>query len=94
MVGVSCEVCSACFAMVAASAKIAGWTSTSRLAARPTILGEMIDDNLNPLTWWTEKHNKYASREAVDLLNPNTTSCRMIRSQACAAASRRASSAG
>ncbi len=31
--------------------------------------GEMIDDNLNPLTWWTEKHNKYASREAVDLLN-------------------------
>jgi glycosyltransferase involved in cell wall biosynthesis len=31
--------------------------------------GEMIDDNLNPLTWWTDKHNKYASREAVDLLN-------------------------
>ena len=31
--------------------------------------GEMIDDNLNQLTWWTEKHNKYASREAVDLLN-------------------------
>lgn len=31
--------------------------------------GEMIDDNLNSLTWWTEKHNKYASREAVDLLN-------------------------
>lgn len=31
--------------------------------------GEMIDDNLNSLTWWTDKHNKYASREAVDLLN-------------------------
>jgi glycosyltransferase involved in cell wall biosynthesis len=31
--------------------------------------GELIDDNLNPLTWWTDKHNKYASREAVDLLN-------------------------
>lgn len=31
--------------------------------------GEIIDDNLNPLTWWTDKHNKYASREAVDLLN-------------------------
>ncbi|MCM8624869.1 glycosyltransferase family 2 protein [Accumulibacter sp.] len=31
--------------------------------------GEMIDDNLNSLTWWTEKHNRYASREAVDLLN-------------------------
>ena len=31
--------------------------------------GEIIDDNLNPLTWWTEKHNGYASREVVDLLN-------------------------
>lgn len=33
------------------------------------IKGELIDDNLNSLTWWTEKHNRYASREAVDLLN-------------------------
>lgn len=31
--------------------------------------GELIDDNLNSLTWWTDKHNKYACREAVDLLN-------------------------
>lgn len=31
--------------------------------------GEMIDDNLNTLTWWTSKHNDYASREAVELLN-------------------------
>lgn len=31
--------------------------------------GELIDDNLNSLTWWTTKHNHYASREAVDLLN-------------------------
>lgn len=31
--------------------------------------GEIVDDNLNSLTWWTEKHNAYASREAVDLLN-------------------------
>ena len=31
--------------------------------------GGLLDDNLNTLTWWTEKHNKYASREAVDLLN-------------------------
>lgn len=31
--------------------------------------GNLIDDNLNSLTWWTEKHNSYASREAVDLLN-------------------------
>jgi glycosyltransferase involved in cell wall biosynthesis len=31
--------------------------------------GELIDDNLNTLVWWTDKHNKYSSREAVDLLN-------------------------
>jgi len=30
---------------------------------------EIIDDNLNNLTWWTNKHNNYASRQAVDLLN-------------------------
>lgn len=30
---------------------------------------EIIDNNLNSLTWWTEKHNSYASREVVDLLN-------------------------
>ena len=26
------------------------------------------DDNLNGLTWWTDKHNGYATREAMDLL--------------------------
>jgi glycosyltransferase involved in cell wall biosynthesis len=31
--------------------------------------GEIIDDNLNTLTWWIDKHNNYASREAIDLLN-------------------------
>lgn len=31
--------------------------------------GDIIDDNLNSLTWWTAKHNAYASREVVDLLN-------------------------
>jgi glycosyltransferase involved in cell wall biosynthesis len=31
--------------------------------------GEIIDDNRNSLTWWTEKHNNYATREVVDLLN-------------------------
>lgn len=31
--------------------------------------GEMIDENHNSLTWWVDKHNQYASREAVDLLN-------------------------
>jgi len=27
------------------------------------------DINLNSLTWWTAKHNSYASREAIDTLN-------------------------
>ena len=31
--------------------------------------GELVDDNLNSLTEWTDKHNHYASREAVDLLS-------------------------
>ena len=30
---------------------------------------DLIDDNKNNLTWWTEKHNNYATREAVDILN-------------------------
>ncbi|MCW4153905.1 glycosyltransferase family 2 protein [Halomonas sp. 18H] len=34
-----------------------------------SLTGEIIDDNLNPLTWWTAKHNKYASLEAVEMLN-------------------------
>ena len=41
--------------------KVAGPTKNFR--------GTLIDDNLNSLTWWTNKHNRYASREAVDLLN-------------------------
>ncbi|MFO8126188.1 glycosyltransferase family 2 protein [Yoonia sp.] len=31
--------------------------------------GQIIDDNLNPLDWWVAKHNAYASREVVDVLN-------------------------
>ncbi len=31
--------------------------------------GDLIDHNLNPLYWWTAKHNGYSNREAVDLLN-------------------------
>ena len=30
---------------------------------------DLVDDNFNNLTWWTEKHNNYATREAVDILN-------------------------
>lgn len=31
--------------------------------------GELIDDNLNSLTWWTAKHNRYASLEATEMLD-------------------------
>lgn len=30
---------------------------------------EFVDDNLNDLSWWTQKHVGYAIREAVDLLD-------------------------
>jgi glycosyltransferase involved in cell wall biosynthesis len=47
------------------------WMDEHIKVAGPTmnLRGELIDDNLSTLTWWTDKHNKYASREAVDLLN-------------------------
>jgi glycosyltransferase involved in cell wall biosynthesis len=31
--------------------------------------GCIIDNNLNSVSWWIAKHNNYASREAIDLLN-------------------------
>jgi len=34
-----------------------------------TLAGDLIDDNLNNIGWWTAKHNSYATREAIDLLN-------------------------
>jgi glycosyltransferase involved in cell wall biosynthesis len=30
---------------------------------------DIVDENLNDLTWWISKHNGYARREAADLLN-------------------------
>tara|TARA_B110000902_G_scaffold14773_1_gene17514 strand:- start:76 stop:987 length:912 start_codon:yes stop_codon:yes gene_type:complete len=30
---------------------------------------DLVDENLNNISWWTEKHNNYATREAIDLLN-------------------------
>lgn len=30
---------------------------------------DFSDHNLNSLTWWTDKHNRYASREALVVLN-------------------------
>lgn len=31
-------------------------------------VGNQVDANLNDLTWWTEKHNGYATREMIDTL--------------------------
>ncbi|MEH6542443.1 MAG: glycosyltransferase family 2 protein [Porticoccaceae bacterium] len=31
--------------------------------------GEIIHNNLNNHFWWTEKHNKYADREAIDAIS-------------------------
>ncbi len=30
---------------------------------------DIVDHNLNNLTWWIQKHNNYATREVIDLLN-------------------------
>ncbi len=30
---------------------------------------EYIDDNLNNIAWWTNKHNGYSTREAIDLVS-------------------------
>lgn len=30
--------------------------------------GHIVDDNLNNTRWWTDKHNKYADREMLDIL--------------------------
>lgn len=34
-----------------------------------SIEGDLIDHNLNNITWWTNKHNNYATREAIDILD-------------------------
>lgn len=33
-----------------------------------TFKHDIVDDNLNSLSWWTDKHNSYATREAVAYL--------------------------
>jgi len=47
------------------------WMDEHIVIDGPTIdfSGEIVDDNLKPLSWWIDKHNAYASREVVDLLN-------------------------
>lgn len=52
------------------------------------LVGEYLDDNLNNVTWWTNKHNGYSTREAIDLLNkkygflPVTTDSSVLTRQA------------
>jgi len=51
------------------------------------IAGDLIDDNKNGLTFWTAKHNSYASREVADILltldqsvvQPSNLQARLIR---------------
>jgi len=31
--------------------------------------GNIVDDNKNNITWWINKHNNYATREMLDLMN-------------------------
>jgi len=43
---------------------------------------DMVDHNINDLTWWINKHNSYASREVIDLLQieNKTTSSQNVES--------------
>ncbi len=47
------------------------WMDEHILVNGPTtsLKGEIVDDNRNPLGWWIAKHNAYASREVIDVLN-------------------------
>ena len=47
------------------------WMDEHIVVSGPTahLRGQVIDDNRHPLDWWVEKHNGYASREVVDVLN-------------------------
>lgn len=47
------------------------WMDEHIVVDGPTVefWGEIVDDNLNSLTWWIHKHNLYACREAVEMLD-------------------------
>ncbi|WP_342076451.1 glycosyltransferase family 2 protein [Yoonia sp. SS1-5] len=47
------------------------WMDEHIMVSGPTarLPGRIVDDNRKPLDWWIAKHNSYASREAVDVLN-------------------------
>ena len=48
-------------------ARVRTWMDEHIKVAGPTVYfkGELIDDNLNSLTWWTDKHRVSTSREAL-----------------------------
>jgi glycosyltransferase involved in cell wall biosynthesis len=39
------------------------------LARTYQLNGHIVDHNLNNTRWWTDKHNKYADREMIDILD-------------------------
>lgn len=48
------------------------WMDEHIALARGTtahLRGDLVDENLNNIGWWIAKHNGYATREAIDLLN-------------------------
>lgn len=47
------------------------WMDEHIAGAEPSVTfrGKLVDENLHPLTFWTAKHNHYASREVVEMLN-------------------------
>ena len=53
------------------SVKTDGWMNISASSVEQQSQwkrGNQVDANLNDLTWWTEKHNGYATREMADML--------------------------
>lgn len=46
------------------------WMDEHIICEKPigTLKGRLIDDNRQTVDWWIQKHNKYASREAIDIL--------------------------
>ncbi len=41
----------------------------SRGTTRHVEGGDLVDHNLNDIGWWTDKHNRYATRHMVDFIN-------------------------
>lgn len=44
----------------------------SRGRTEQIVGGDLVDHNLNDIGWWTDKHNRYATRHMVDFINRET----------------------